>query len=215
MQTCFNFLNFKSAGVDFGKSIISTHPELAEVEEIKSVSKRKKEISKYVNQFYCSHKKELKNALSYFSKEWRKVEQSFFKKTDKVFNKFPWPKGKYICYLSIFDCNPRFLHNKTFQVFYRNKKGIKRIITHELLHFIFYDYLEKRLKIIISESKKWSIAEIFNTILLNQNDFKKIISPDKELGYPEHKRYIKLLTTKWKKCKDIMTWLGEAMELVH
>ena len=66
----------------------------------------------------------------------------------------------------------------------------------------------------ISQNKKWIISEIFNTVILNQKDFEKIIKPAKELGYPEHKRYIKILENKWKKEKNITKWISQANQIV-
>ena len=213
-QTVWNFLDLKCAGIDFGKGIISDHPLLKNVQKISSIANKKKAISQYVTQFYKLNQSKLRNRLNFIKKEWKKVEQNFLRQTNTIFNNQSWPKGKYICYLSIFNCNPRFIKNKTFQVFYKNKKEAKRIISHELLHFIFYDYLNKKIKIKILENKKWVISEVFNTIILNQKNFQKIISPVKELGYPEHKKYFKVLTKEWTKCKDIEMWLKKAIKLV-
>lgn len=213
-QTCFNFLNLKYGGIDFGKSIVSLHPSLKNIKKIKTIIKRREAISQYINQFYNLHNNELKEALDYFQKEWNEVKQPFFQITDEIFKSFSWPKGKYICYLSIFNCHPRFLDNKTFQVYYKNKSEIKRIITHELLHFIFYHYLKNKFKNKISINKKWIISEIFNTIILNQKKLGKLIAPSKELGYPEHKKYIRLLASEWKRNKNISMWLKKAIEFV-
>jgi hypothetical protein len=68
-----------------------------------------------------------------------------------------------------------------------------------MLHFIFYDYSYKFLKkkkLKISEEKIWEISEIFNTLVLNRKEFKTLIKPSKELGYPEHKKYIRKISSK-------------------
>lgn len=215
IKTCLNFLNFKYGGIDFGKGIVAFHRGLKNIKKIKSSIIRKKEISRYVNQYYDLHKDELRSALRFFQKEWSEIEQYFFHQVGFIFNNLPWPKGKYICYLSIFNCNPRFLADKTFQVFYENKKEVKRIITHELLHFIFFHYLNKKFKVRMSLEKKWIISEVFNTTVLNQKNFIKIISPAKELGYPEHRKYLKILSKEWIKNKNISTWLNRANKIVH
>lgn len=58
------------------------------------------------------------------------------------------------------------------------------------------------------------MSEVFNAIILNQKEFKKIIAPAKELGYPEHKKNIKLLASEWEKSKDILIWLKRTIKLV-
>lgn len=214
-KTCFNFLNLKSAGIDFGKNIISIHPQLRRIRKNKNKITKKRAIFFYINHFYNLHNNELKKALELFKKEWKKVEKCFFQEVKTIFGNFRWPKGKYICYLSIFNCNPRFLHDKTFQIFYKSEKDAKRIIAHELLHFIFYYFLEKKIKIKLSKEKKWILSEVFNTIVLNQDNFRKIISPSKELGYPAHREYIQILTNEWKKCKNISSWINKAVKIIH
>ncbi len=213
-QTCLNFLDLKCAGIDFGKGIISTHPELKSVRLLRPVA-RKGEISRYIDHFYEKYEVELAKTLYFLAKDWKQVEKSFFKQAKKVFCNFPWPKGKYICYLSVFNCNPRFLHDKTFQIFYKNEKDWKIIISHELLHFIFYNYLNVKSGKKLSDAKKWILSEIFNAVILNQDIFKKLISPSKEFGYPEHKKFIKTLTKEWKKHKNIDRWLKIATKTIN
>jgi hypothetical protein len=95
---------------------------------------------------------------------WRKKENRYVAVTEDFFGGFRFTKGKYIAYASIIDCNPRFLDSKTFQFFY--KKSVSAavyVITHELLHFIFFDFVEKRLKKEIkhlSEDQLWDLSEI-------------------------------------------------------
>lgn len=213
-KMCFDFFNFESAGVDFGKGIIALHPQLRSAGAL-SLGKRRETIAAYVARYYRSHKAELAAALERVNKEWRKVEPSFFSAAARIFGSFPWPKGKYIGYLSIFNCNPRFLSDKTFQIFYQAKKGARRLVAHEMLHFIFYAFLEKRGERRVSERKKWILSEVFNAIILNEKEFKSIIAPIRELGYPEHRSRIRPLTKEWEKHKDIIKWLEKAARTVR
>lgn len=213
-EMCFDFFNFKSAGIDFGKGIIALHPQLRSVKAL-SPNKRKKAIAAYVIRYYRSHKRELAAALERAKKDWQKVEPSFFSATARIFGSFPWPKGKYIGYLSIFNCNPRFLSDKTFQIFYQAERGVRRLVAHEMLHFIFYTFLEKKGECQVSEQKKWILSEVFNAIILNEKEFKSIIAPVRELGYPEHRSCIRSFTKEWEKHRDIIKWLGKAARTVR
>jgi len=47
------------------------------------------------------------------------------------------------------------------------------------------------------------ILEVFNAVIMNEPAFRKMIVPDIELGYPDHKEIIKKMTREWKKTKDI------------
>lgn len=211
-QVCLNFLNHKSAGVNFGAGIFLEHPELNSLESFDSEIGKKEKISEYIENFYSNSKNELENLLINYQKDWKNIEEQFFSETEKVFDKTEWPKGKYICHLSIFNCNPRFLHNKTFQLFYKKGEKAKSTICHELLHFIFYHYVENSE---IPENVKWDVSEIFNTIILNQPEFKTLITPTIEMGYPKHKEIIKESLEIWNKYKDINKWIQETINLLE
>ena len=62
-----------------------------------------------------------------------------------------------------------YFEDKTFQIpiKYKNKKYVNAIIAHELLHFMFYDYLEKSITPInYPEETVWQLSELFNTLIL-------------------------------------------------
>ena len=80
-------------------------------------------------------------------KVWRKKENEYITITEDFFDGFQFQKGKYIAYASIINCNPRFLEPKTFQFFYKKPLADAiYTIAHELLHFIFFDFIKKKLK---------------------------------------------------------------------
>jgi len=187
------FLNEKAAGVDFGKGIVKLHPDLANIVEMDEKQK-KLVINKYFDEYYKKHKSDLRERLSLFRREWRKIEKSFFGISESLFNGFSFQKGMYVAYLSIIDCNPRFLESKTFQVFYRKDiNDAIYTIAHELLHFIFFDFLNQKLSKeskILSEEKIWDLSEIFNVILLKSDVFKGLIDKKAVKPYPDHEKYL-------------------------
>lgn len=142
-KMALDFLNVKAGGVDFSNGIIGVHPELKGINK-KKKPQQKKVIDLHFDNFYKQHKDYLNKRINEFQKDWDKVEKRYFKETNKIFKNHSWPKVKYIGYLSIIDCNPRFLDNKTFQVFYFHPEGSVAVTSHELLHFIFYDYCFKK-----------------------------------------------------------------------
>ncbi|HCH59346.1 MAG TPA: hypothetical protein DEV73_01875 [Candidatus Zambryskibacteria bacterium] len=126
-------------------------------------------------------------------KDWVLVENKFFSEVEKIFGKIKWPEGKYISYLSIFDINPRFLEDKTFQVFYRHILGSNYVIAHEMLHFIFFSYFENQepeLSKSLDEHTIWLLSEWFNDIVLDLPEFEGIGSGMMP-GYPEVKDFSK------------------------
>jgi len=188
------FLDIRAGGIDFGKGIIELYPSLRSAKKT-SGNKRKKIVREFTINYYQFHKKELQQALEKTKKDWRKREKDFFKETDKIFNSYPWPEGDYICYLSIFNCNPRFLETKTFQVYYKHPEGTNHVIAHEMLHFIFFDYLEKKEKQFVKNVKKdrvWLLSESFNEIVLELPQL-KFFKSKQPFHYPETEKMIKSL----------------------
>ena len=177
-QTALVFLSVKAGGIDFSNGIIGVHPELKNIKK-KSKAGQKKMIGQCFNNFYQKHKDYLEKRVKEFQIELNKAEEEYFRVVANIFKSHPCPKGKYIGYLSIIDCNPRFIKDKTFQVFYFHPEGVVSVTAHELLHFIFYDYcLKKHSKIFKKLNPDngvfWDLAEIFNVIILSLPAFKKI-----------------------------------------
>lgn len=198
------FLDQSAAGINFGESIIKTHPELRKVKDFDINNERKRVINYYFNNYYQVNKRTLKNNLNIFKKEWRKKEKEFFHITEDFFGGFGFKKGMYICYLSIIDCNPRFLESKTFQVFYKKTSNEAiHTIAHELLHFIFFDFIGEKLKkevSFLSEEQIWDLSEIFNVVVLESNLYKNIIAKNTIYPYPSHKKYLPLFRKAYRNC---------------
>lgn len=173
-------------GINFAQGILGVHPKL------------KKLILNYIDEFYRKHNSLLIKTAVRFQKEWEVKAPAFFSSVDTIFH-HPWPLGKYKGYISIFDCNPRFLEDKTFQIFYRHQYGPVYITAHELLHFIFFDYIEKKrgdIKRKFNDNELCRLSEIVNEILLDPKYLGKVVIPNKYYrGYP----YLEKITNKIKK----------------
>lgn len=143
-----------------------------------------------------------------FEKGWRKEEKQFFEIADRLFSNTPWPDGKYIAYSTIWGMYPRFLDDKTFQipVSAKKRRAINLIIAHELLHFIFYPYFFKRYKEYKSHKYDffvWNISEIFNSLILKRQEWKKLLKANNQ-DYPEHKKIISELSVKKYKLDNLI-----------
>lgn len=173
---------------------------------------RRDEVDKFTVKYYKRHKLILEKRVTQFEKGWKKVEKHFFEATTSVFGSFPWPKGKYICFISIFDSNPRFLENKTFQLYYRYPQWGNHIIAHEMLHFIFFDYLdnqEKEFKEKLDEGTTWLLSELFNDKILELPQFDGFRSKDGG-AYPEVMEFAKKFENRIDGKMDIKNFLQQA-----
>ena len=218
IEVAIAFLGFSQGGVNFSQGIIDVHLEL---EDVKSVKKegRTRMIKEHFNSFYGKQAKYLAQKVVEFNKKWQDVEKSYFNEVAKIFKGEDWPKGKYIGYVSIIDCNPRFLKDKTFQVFYRHPDGMKYVTAHELLHFIFYDYtIRKHFDLFKKRSTEkgiyWDLAEIFNAIILGLPQFVAIHNKKSSYCYPEHRKYYEDLKKIWEKEEDVDKWIIKSLGLL-
>jgi hypothetical protein len=153
----------------------------------------------------------MKDGFNKIIREWNKKSKRFFHLTDQIFKGFLWPKGKYIGYISIFYMFPRNVKDKFFFFPYEKRWGFDPIktISHEMLHFIFFAYLEKQYG--LKESSKipgkptnyiWQISEAFNNVIQDWEPYKKELV---EIGHLPYKGTEKLVTKMkkiWLKTKD-------------
>lgn len=202
-KVCLQFINFQKSGIDFGKGIITIHPALGEAKRL-SGKRQSDFISKYIDSFYKKNDRGLQNAVTLAVRQWGVEVGDFFGITDKFFNKHSWPEGKYIAYLSIFNCNPRFLEDKTFQVFWKHPKGFVAVAVHEMLHFLFYDYfLTKFSKEKFTDESLWRLSELIDYFLLEESEFIKITSDSHPDLYPNLSDLVYKLTPVWRRDKNI------------
>lgn len=191
------FWDKKAGGVVFFELIKKNHPKL----------EKKEQIDQYISSFYQKHNQIIIQKKVLIEKEWRIKEKDFFTIINKIFKNYPWPKGDYICYLSIFPFGPRFLENKTFQTCYKwdIEESIWQV-SHEMLHFIFYDYVEHKFPLItkkVSNEQIWELSEIFNNIIQNLSVFKKVTNFSLPDGpYPQLVKKTKKFQLIWQEEKE-------------
>ena len=184
-EVCYSFLNHKQSGIDFAENIFEQHPELRIISK-ESVSKQKVFISEYFDSYYRTHEQELLHLQKDNSKQWKSIHTTFFDITAHYFSNHPWPKGNYTAYLSIINCNPRFLDTKVFQVFCDAKEGFIQIAMHEMLHFLFFDLLKQIAPEIDPNSDfAWKISEVFNGLILSEKEYLQLSELETIKQYPE------------------------------
>ena len=212
------FFNIQGGGIDFGQGTIKTHPKLKTVKNFKNNIAKKKALGIYLDEYYKLHKSAIAKKLTQVQKAWQLKENKYFTVTQNYFNGFNFLPGKYIAYASVINCNPRFLDSKTFQFFY--KKSIADAvytITHELLHFIFFDFVEKKLKKEIkhlSEDQLWDLSEIFNIIVLKSPIYSDIIDQKFIIPYPDHRSLIPQFEKVFKISKNAEEFIRHSIPII-
>jgi hypothetical protein len=172
------------------------HPKLKILKEEKVIYREKiKILTSYIENFYRKHLPAIKRKTERVKKQWKAIEPEFFKLTDQIFKGYPWPKGKYIGYPTIWGLYPRYLENKTFQFPYRHE--IKNypliVIAHEMLHFIFYEYVYQNFPAYKQKryaQSLWVSSEVFNSVIQSQPEWTNLFG-GQPLYYPEQKSLIK------------------------
>lgn len=210
------FLNVRADGVDFSRSILKTHPQLKSAKL--NVWQRKKIIGTYFDTYYRNHKKAMRRKMNQVRHKWSKYERDYVDVTENVFGGFHFPPGKYIAYVSAVNCNPRFLDSKTFQFFY--KKPIAdaiHTIAHELLHFIFFDFVKHELKNItksLSPDALWKVSEIFNITILRLPQYRPFINQRYIQPYPTHRKYIFQFKAAYQRSSNIQEFIVQGVAII-
>lgn len=205
------FVDGKKAGFDFKKEIISIHPDLDNISD--QDKKLKSVLDRFVNNFYAINNNKLLAAKEKFQKIWDSIENKFFKEADNIFNNLDWPQGKYFGYISILPIGARFLNNKTFQSCWLWKKNIKSQVIHELLHFQFYNLVEKITGKNQEENEKvWKLSEIFNNILQKEDEFVKLQGYSPKISYPEHKNEYSQYLKVWRENPKAESFIRKALK---
>lgn len=210
----FEFLEMHAGGIDFSGGIISVHPELKNILD-KDKNKQKQVINDYFDKFYKINNADLNTHLLKMDEDWKKDEDAFAEQLNKIFKNPQVPEGKYIGYLSIINCNPRFLEDKTFQVFYKHPSGSNFVIVHEVLHFFFYDYAERKYPEIFKNLNQnsgiyWDLAELFNNVVMVNPNFISKSYSEHVKPYPDLIKYFEKANALWKRDYDLDIWLIEA-----
>mgnify|MGYP000923006800 FL=1 len=184
---------------------------------------RNKMVAEYTKHIHNLYKKEIREGVAETKKRWAKIENKFYRLIDKIFQGHPWPKGKYTGYASIYHMYPRYIKEKTFFFPYKQNKLDPRLtIAHEMLHFIFFDYIknkygiEERDKIKSKEPKYvWKISETFNVVIENWQPYMKLFGR-KEKRTPYHQGYKKMfskMTKQWTKEQNINKLLNNYFKI--
>ncbi|MFH1298483.1 MAG: hypothetical protein ABII07_01530 [Patescibacteria group bacterium] len=212
------FLNVRGGGIDFGGGIVKIHQQLKSVKSLKNIAQRKKAIRVYFDNYYRIHGTAMLRKTERVQNAWRKQEKKYITITEDFFGGFRFPKGKYIAYTSIINCNPRFLESKTFQFFYKKPLAdVIYTIAHELLHFIFFAFVEKKFKKEtkhLSEDQLWNLSEIFNVVVLKSSQYCHVVNQKFVIPYPDHRRYIRQFEKVYKNSRNTEEFIRRGITII-
>lgn len=182
-----------------------------------SLSERNKIISEYTKHIHKMNETDILKGVKETKQRWSKVEGKFYKLVDKIFQGHGWPKGKYIGYASVYLMFPRNIKEKTFYFPYSsNKWSPVSTIAHEMLHFIFFDYIKSKYGINEDDEFRgknpkyvWQVSETFNTVIENWQPYKNIVGSKDAKPYPGCEKMFKAMTKQWSDSQDIESFLNE------
>ena len=179
-----------------------------------------KEVFNFVKNIY-KKEKGIGQRVDDIKGEWIKIEELFFKKTDKIFKGHGWPEGNYFAYATIWGIYPRYLESKEFTFPYSTTDNdALRVVMHEMLHFIFYDYALKKHperfeNLDTRRGLFWDLSEIFNAVILYNPIFIELHGKEKlskNSIHPEHEKHLEFFKNLWEEERDIDTWLTKGYE---
>ncbi len=177
-----------------------------------STRERNKIIKEYTRRVYRTKKDKIRDGLNKAKKDWKIIAKGYFELVDKIFDGHSWPKGNYRGIASIYKMYPRYLEHKIFFFPCIHRISASKVIAHEMLHFIFFDYLEKHFG--LKEHSKikgkpddyiWKVSEVFNNVIENWRPYRQIIKT-KPRPYPGTEKMFKKMSKQWRKQQDI-NWL--------
>jgi hypothetical protein len=189
-------------GADFGKKISDDHPDI-----------NRENYIEYIDNFYTENKDKLNSVLEDTLGCFDEIKEPLFYELKKYFGK-DYSKENYTCYLSIFNCNPRYLQDKSFQVYYKRSHDMrKEVMVHEMTHFAFYDFCnELGIK---DDHNLWKLSEIFNVIFLNFPSIQKAIGAEELLFYSDLKDKLEEIKNIWAKEPNAEKFIRASLEYLH
>lgn len=205
--------DINSSGVNFKNSIFTVHPELRNVDSLPQ-SEKTTFIKRYVNKYYKDNNSKLKEYIPLLTEKWEQYSGTFYGRCNEIFKGMPWPDGKYIGTISISGPMPRYLDQKTFDVPPVKDNRCIQTTAHEMMHFMFFEYVRKRYLPTLTNTYEevmrektsglftiplWELSEIFNIVILSSQSFGIGSKPKPEIYKTDLIPLIPLFKQAWTK----------------
>ncbi|MFH1193048.1 MAG: hypothetical protein V1656_01900 [Candidatus Jorgensenbacteria bacterium] len=205
-------------GVDFFKRHHETGRKFLEkflpdelldiLEEGIAPEERDRRVKSYVMERHHAEHEDIAKRVEAVKEDWKQVEEQYFRLVDKVFKGHPWPPGPYVGCATVFYSYPRNLRERTFYFPYRHRKPhyANLVIAHEVLHFMFFDYAEKKYgtdwKSAPPLGYLWKVSEAFNTTMERWEPYRKIFLHGGK-PYSNTKEIAEKMDVQWKLRQDV------------
>lgn len=222
----FSLRTDKPGGMDPSKMVLDKHPMVAIFNE-KPLEEREKLIRAYVEEIYNSKSEKLKNYCRMAKDCWEANKEEIYRTCGRLSPNTAWPEGKYVGYITISPPCPRFLDLKTFQFPAAGPEFAVRIAVHEMVHFIFFEYIRSRyLPQLKNPPEKemqkllegkfiapiWGISEAFNLMVLTPENF-SVYDANHPIGYTQLLPLKEKMEDIWKECGEQIDQLFNRLEV--
>gem|GEM_PF-1482903 len=200
-----DFWGFSAGGADFGARIKQIHPDITE-----------ENADTYIDRYYEEHAAELISAQKELQETINHTSPEYFAAISEVFGK-DYSDQTYTGMFSIFDCNPRYVDKKEFQVFYkRDVLGKLEVAYHEVLHFVFFEHAAHTCPSVVGTldtngGSYWALSELFNVLILNKPTFQKILQREEKMFYSMLAPYLEPIRTMFEIRKDFCGFLSNSL----
>lgn len=157
-------------------------------------SGQKEELQKNVKKFYITHAQEIEKHCQQMRKQWSNCKDQFLRDCDELFSHKAFMKvTEFTAYPTLWKVYIQQIkqHAISFPLAMdaHDPDEAIYVVLHELLHAFFYQYAEG-MSSLKNKDDLWDIAEIFNSMVLNQPKFKKFYPAHKVTIYPIHRNVI-------------------------
>ena len=210
IKFCFDLKTQKRMALEFLRMGWPIHPDLDHLSQYADENLVKQKIASFFENYVQKHCEELSRNFHQAKDSWLPVEESFYRKVDVLLNAHPWPQKSYKAMGSVFYAWPRYIKEGRF-AFPISSKYIYQaniVIAHEMLHFIVYDYLEKKFSLTPSErfdrdNKFWQFTENLNALIESGPMWQEFMNGHEAAVKPECRRLYDEMALIWNTNKEV------------
>ena len=186
----------------------------------KNLDDQKKILGDFVDTAYDVEKDKMLAGLASLEKEWGGKTKQYFEFVDNLFDGHPWPGGNYRAYPSIFWMFPRSVPDKIFMFPYQHRipHWPLKVACHEMLHFMFFDYVKKQYNLNEDsplwgdEQYVWRVSEVFNDVIEEWGPYEGMIGVyEHHKPYPGNEKLYRQMKALWTKEPDVKKLLDQIL----
>ncbi|EKE29343.1 MAG: hypothetical protein ACD_2C00188G0006 [uncultured bacterium (gcode 4)] len=179
-------------------------------------------IAEYTKHIYKIRENKIANWLNLTIGTWEGIKLKYYELTDRIFKWHKWLSWDYRWYISVYNMYPRNIDEKYFYFPYEYSFwNPVWVIGHEMLHFIFFDYLSKIYW--IEEKTKfewkpsnfvWQVSETFNNVIEDWKPYTDLIDEkESKSTYPGCEKLYEDMTKIWNENYDIDILLKSVFDI--